>query len=120
MTNLKHTKRPRVKVENVPSPSAMTTSAISSSRITVLDWNSFLDSLSKLTLVDNRFLQLPPTAAAAASFPSNIYVRDSYIAMFGTIKYEVSHHGSYRLALTGNPGIGKTYFVFYLLIRSGV
>ncbi|CAI2177193.1 17279_t:CDS:2, partial [Funneliformis geosporum] len=47
--------------------------------------------------------------------PSKIFIRKAYTDIFKEIKALIESHKYYRFVITGNPGIGKSYFLFYLL-----
>ncbi|CAI2179918.1 15336_t:CDS:2, partial [Funneliformis geosporum] len=47
--------------------------------------------------------------------PSKIFIRKAYTDLFKEIKALIESHKYYRIVITGNPGIGKSYFLYYLL-----
>ena len=48
---------------------------------------------------------------------SSLYIRDCYTKIFGLIMKTISEGSRESFCLSGTPGIGKSYFFFYLLHR---
>jgi DNA replication protein DnaC len=44
-----------------------------------------------------------------------LLIRESYASLFELIIYNLLELGKHRMAITGNPGIGKSHFVFYIM-----
>jgi hypothetical protein len=66
---------------------------------------------------DEPFLQYPGHLAFA--FPAGVFIRPCYESLFTILEQAVKLRekgggGVRRVLILGNPGIGKTYFKFYL------
>ena len=83
---------------------------------TTLFWNS----LSTVKLEENTLV----FHAIPKFFPDNmksLFVRKSYFDLFNIVidnlHNEVEYKNFHRMAITGNPGIGKSIFLFYVMWR---
>ena len=50
-----------------------------------------------------------------SDYPSKIFIREAYKDIFREIKTLINSGRYHRFVITGNPGIGKSYFLFYIL-----
>ncbi|KIL59542.1 hypothetical protein M378DRAFT_169206 [Amanita muscaria Koide BX008] len=85
------------------------------------DWQTFRQNWHGVTddqSASPGFQFLLPLPTVDPSITSSILVRESYITMFDTVWAQaIISNGRIGVIITGQPGIGKTLFLYYLLIR---
>ena len=53
-----------------------------------------------------------------ADLGSTLYVREAYIALQEKLD-EMKKKGTAHVVISGNPGLGKSWFALYMLVRQG-
>ena len=50
---------------------------------------------------------------------STLYVREAYTALHNKLE-ELKKRGKAHVVISGNPGLGKSWFALYMLVRRGL
>ena len=54
-----------------------------------------------------------------ADLASTLYVREAYTALHNKLE-ELKKRGKAHVVISGNPGLGKSWFALYMLVRRGL